>query len=66
MGEICMICGKNIWFNCNGMRLTTRQEERITGIKGKTTMYMEGEFAHQKCFFNRDNSALSEKNEVKA
>ena len=60
MGEICIICGKNIWFNHNGMRLTTNQEERITGVKRKTTMYMEGKFAHQKCFFNRNNNAISE------
>jgi len=48
----CCICEKRIWFSQNGMRLAMNQEEMITGIKRETTMYVEGKFAHQKCFFN--------------
>ena len=53
----CRICGKIIWINSNGMRLTDGQLESLTGKKKETTMYFEGEFAHKRCFFGKQEKA---------
>lgn len=52
MGFNCCICGRNIWFFQAGQRLTQNQEKKVTGMDRQATGYMDGEFAHQKCFRN--------------